>query len=173
MRRLTPVLLISLLTACNSPSQNRYDSQDVGHNAVILFGTVLSERPVDITGKNTGTGAMGGAAAGAIGGSAIGQGRGSLLGLVGGAIIGGIAGHIAEQELENRQGIEYIVKFPSNGTTQSIVQNIAKTDIPIAAGECVMVQMNGTYQRVLPSTDASECHAAAKHRKRKHEDDEG
>jgi outer membrane lipoprotein SlyB len=144
-----------ILSACNPPSQNRYDSPDIGHNAIIQFGVVLSERQVEITGQNTGAGAVGGTAAGAIAGSALGQGRGSLLMLVGGAIVGGIAGHIAEQALKDRQGVEYIVKFPA--TTQSIVQNIAKTDTPISKGECVMVQMNGSYQRVLPAQDDSEC----------------
>ena len=63
-----------------------------------------------------------------------------------GAVAGGIAGAAAEQAMANRQGIEYIIKF-SNGVTQSIVQNIAKTDKPIEAGECIMVQMNGIPAR--------------------------
>ena len=164
--------LVFTLSACAPPSQSQYGDQDVGHNALILFGTVLSVRPVDIKGTNSGAGAGVGALAGGVAGSTIGRGNGSIVGLLGGAVIGGIAGAMAEQALKDRQGIEYIVKFPSNGTTQSIVQNIAKKDTPMDVGQCVMVQMNGTYQRVLPSPDQSECHPAPKHRKHHHSDDD-
>lgn len=169
-------LLTFTLSACSPPSQSQYGDQDVGHNSLVLFGTVISERPVDIKGTNSGAGAGIGALGGGIAGSALGRGNGSLLGLLGGAVIGGIAGAVAEQSLKDRQGIEYIVQFPINGTTQSIVQNIAKKDQPIAEGECVMVQMNGTYQRVLPARDDSQCETPTKHSKhhkryREHDDD--
>jgi outer membrane lipoprotein SlyB len=42
-----------LLASCANPSQSTYNDTDVGHNAVILFGTVISERPVDIKGTNS------------------------------------------------------------------------------------------------------------------------
>jgi outer membrane lipoprotein SlyB len=155
MKRIIALTTVLALTACGQPSQNTYNEADIGHNAVILYGIVKSVRPVDIKAQTTGVGAVAGAGAGAVGGSYLGRGGGSLIGLIGGAVIGGIAGAVAEQQLENRQGIEYIVKFNS-GLTQSIVQNIAKTDKPIDKGECVMVQMSGTYQRVLP-TDDSDC----------------
>ncbi|MGA7239909.1 MAG: hypothetical protein WBY44_29785, partial [Bryobacteraceae bacterium] len=87
-RPLCAVLSLFVLAACANPSQNSYSDQDVGRNALILFGTVVSERPVDIKGTNTGAGAGAGALAGGVAGSTIGRGNGSVLGLLGGAIIG-------------------------------------------------------------------------------------
>ena len=66
---------------------------------------------------------------------------------------------------ETAVGIEYVIKFAETGDTRSIVQNIAKTDTPVARGECVMVQMSGNYQRVLPDDDRSDCHIVASHKK--------
>ena len=146
-----------LLCSCAHPNQSNYGEAEVGHDMVVMYGIVKSVRKVDITGKNSGTGATVGLVGGAAAGSAIGNGRGSLIGLVAGAIIGGVAGGIAEQAMKDRQGIEYIIKFSETGDTRSFVQNIAKTDIPIAMGQCVMVQMSGHYQRVLPDDDISDC----------------
>lgn len=173
MRLIVSLALIPLLlSACAQSSQSQYSDQDVGHNALILFGTVISERPVDIKGTNSGAGAGVGVLAGGLAGSTLGRGNGSVIGLLGGMVIGGITGAITEQSLKDRQGIEYIVHFPVNGTTQSIVQNIAKKDTPIAEGECVMVQMNGTYQRVLPAPDDTECDDPKPVRHRHKHDDE-
>jgi outer membrane lipoprotein SlyB len=88
-----------------------------------------------------------------------------------GSVIGGIAGAAAEQAMANRQGIEYLIKF-QNGNTESIVQNIAKTDEPIAKGECVMVQFGSNYQRVLPDDDVEDCRPIAKPKKHHHKDDD-
>jgi outer membrane lipoprotein SlyB len=176
MRRLLAVTFTAcfLLTACHPPSQNNYGEADVGHTAIIAYGIVKSARPVDITGQNSGGGAGVGAIAGGLAGSTIGRGNGSILGLVGGAIIGGIAGAAAEQALKDRQGIEYIIKF-QNGNTESVVQNIAKSDRPIAAGQCVMVQFGTNYQRVLPDDDEEDCRpvkAAKKHHRHKDDDED-
>jgi|ERR1035438_5852509 outer membrane lipoprotein SlyB len=159
--------ILLLLTACHPPSQNNYSEADVGRTAVIAYGTVKSERPVDITGKNSGTGAMVGVAGGALAGSEFGQGRGTLASMLVGAVVGGVAGAAAEQAMANRQGVEYMIKF-KNGVTESIVQNIAKTDKPIAAGECVMVQFGTNYQRVLPDDDDSDCRPVVKKHKKHH-----
>jgi outer membrane lipoprotein SlyB len=174
-RLLCAALALVMLASCANPSQNTYNDIDVGHNAIILFGTVVSARQVDIKGTNTGGGAGVGALAGGVAGSTIGNGNGSIIGLLGGAIIGGVAVAMTEQALKDRQGIEYIITFAQTGQTQSIVQNIAKTDQPIAEGECVMVQMNGHYQRVLAAKDDSQCEPpkSSKHEKhKKHHDDE-
>lgn len=140
------------LTACNPPSQNRYGYQDVGQNAIVVFGTVVSERPVDITGKNTGVGAGVGVGGGALAGSLLGHGGGSIAGMLAGAVIGGVAGAVAEQSLADTKGIEYVIT-EANGQTVSIVQNIAKDDKPIKVGHRVMVQTGIGYQRVLPADD--------------------
>lgn len=150
--KLAALLIPLMMTACHPPSQNRYGYQDVGKNTLIEYGRVTSSRPVDITGKNHGVGAAAGAAGGAIAGAQIGSGDGSLAGLVAGALIAGIVGHMAEQAVADSTGIEYIVKM-EGGSTQSIVQNVAADDRPIAVGQRVMVQLNGEYRRVLPAEE--------------------
>lgn len=40
-----------LVVACSPVGQNRYNYDEVGKAAVVEFGTVISSRPVDITGK--------------------------------------------------------------------------------------------------------------------------
>lgn len=149
-----PLHLLPLLAllACQYPSQNRYGAADVGMNAVVEFGTVVSARPVEITGKSSGTGALVGATAGAYGGSYVGNGSGSLGGLLAGLIVGAAVGAAAEQAMQDRQGVEYVVTLES-GVTQSIVQNVAADDAPLAVGDRVMVQTAGEYRRVLPAGD--------------------
>ena len=164
--------LIFLLSACTQPGQSQYGFADVGKVTVVKFGVIEDERPVDITGQNTGTGAAGGAAAGAIAGSAIGQGRGSLLALVGGAIIGGIAGHMTEQALQDRKGIEYTIDLDL-GETVTVVQNIQKEDAPLAIGARCKVQTSGQYQRVLPSNKPLPDKGGEKPKKKhRHHDDD-
>jgi len=162
-----PCIALSLLmlTSCAHQNQNTYGDAEVGHDTMVLYGIVKSARQVDIKAQNTGTGATLGAVGGGVAGSQIGNGRGSVVGLLAGAIIGGIAGSIAEQSLKDRQGIEYIIKMSETGDTRSVVQNIAKTDVPIAKGQCVMVQISGSYQRILPDDDISDCPKPVKHKK--------
>ena len=148
------LVMVALLAACGEPpSQDRYDSRDVGMNATVLFGTVLSERQVQVTGQDTGNGALIGGVGGGVAGSVIGAGNGSILTALGGALIGMYAGNKAEKGMGNRVGIEYIIAL-ENGWNQSIVQNIAKDDVPIAVGTRVMVQTQGSYRRVLPAAMA-------------------
>lgn len=156
-----------LLCSCAHPDQNTYGDKEVGHDAVIFHGRVKSARQVDIKAQNTGTGAALGAVGGGVAGSTIGSGRGSVIGILAGAVIGGVAGAAAEQALKDRQGIEYIIKISETGETRSVVQNIAKTETPIAKGQCVMLQVSGSYQRVLPDDDEDDCPAPVVH-KQKH-----
>jgi outer membrane lipoprotein SlyB len=144
---LIPILL---LAACAPPGQDRYDDRDVGRNATIRFGKVLSERPVEITGKNTGVGAAAGVGGGALAGSLLGRGTGSIGGMLAGAVVGGLAGVVAEKAISGREGIEYIVA-EDGGDTVSVAQNVAEGDRPIRAGDRVMVQSGLSYQRVLPA----------------------
>jgi outer membrane lipoprotein SlyB len=151
MKKTTAILAaLALLSACAHPNQNRYAARDVGLTADIEFGTVAAVRTVEITGENSGAGAAVGMTAGAVGGSFIGSGDGSIAGLLAGAIIGAVAGAAAEQAMQDRQGIEYVVKLDT-GKAQSVVQNIAEGDAPIAVGDRVMVQQQGGYRRVLPA----------------------
>lgn len=150
---ITAFTSLALLASCAPPpSQNNYNENEVGRSAIVSFGTVITERQVNITGNSSGVGAVGGAGAGALAGSAIGHGNGSLVGLLAGAVIGGVAGAAAEQAMKDRKGIEYTIT-DEHGLTRTVTQNIAKDDKPIEIGHRVMVQDYGTYQRVLPADD--------------------
>jgi len=153
-----------MLASCAHPDQNTYGDTEVGHDTVVLYGIVKSVRKVDVKAQNTGTGATIGAVGGGVAGSQIGNGRGGIVGLLAGAVIGGVAGAMAEQSLKDRQGIEYIIKMSETGDTRAVVQNIGKNDIPIEKGQCVMLQLSGHYQRVLPDDDADDCPKTVKHK---------
>jgi outer membrane lipoprotein SlyB len=151
MKRLIVVLLICLtLNACAYDSQNTYSWQDVGRETSVEFGRIVAAREVKIQGPNTGVGAGAGMAAGAGLGSTIGSGDGTIAGIVAGAVLGTIIGAAAEQQMQNRKGIEYTITKRS-GKTVTIVQNIAKDDQPLRRGERVIIQTSGTYMRVLPA----------------------
>ena len=142
------IALAALLAGCVHPSQNRYGSADVGMNAVVGFGTVVSIRQVEIIGQGSGAGATVGLGAGLAAGSQFGSGSGSLGAALAGALIGAAVGAAAEQAMQDRQGVEYVVTL-EDGETQSIVQDIARDDVPLRVGQRVMLQTSGTYRRVL------------------------
>jgi outer membrane lipoprotein SlyB len=153
MKRIIAALcVLSLLSACAHPSQNRYGFQDVGRATQVDYGRVVAVRQVEITGQNTGLGAAAGMTAGMYGGAHIGNGSGQLGALLAGAIIGAVAGAAAEQAMADRQGVEYVIAI-RKGKTVTIVQNIAKDDEPIRKGARVMIQTSGQYQRVLPADE--------------------
>ena len=136
------------LSGCSSPGQNQYSYQDVGHSTLVEFGTVIAVRSVNITGENTGLGAVLGAGTGAGAGSYIGSGSGNIWAIAGGAVLGGIAGAFAEQGLSDGLGVEYIIT-KENGQTVTIVQNKKEEDAVFPIGGRVIVQTSGAYQRVL------------------------
>jgi outer membrane lipoprotein SlyB len=145
------VVPLFALAACAKPqgmSQYKYD--EVGRSVVVDFGTVITAREVGITGKNTGAGALTGAAVGAGAGSYVGSGSGSAWAVGGGLLAGAIVGAAAEQAIADSVGIEYVVTT-EKGTTMTVVQNMNKEDTVIPAGSRVMVQTSGSYQRVLPA----------------------
>lgn len=139
------------LSGCNRPGQNFYHQSEVGQVSAVSFGTVVGARDIGIIGERTGAGALlGGAAGGAIG-SQIGGGTGQAVAIGGMLIAGAIAGAVAEQALQDRTGVEYVVVLEA-GVTLTIVQEKAAGDRILAAGERVMVQNSGGYQRVLPAS---------------------
>lgn len=140
-----------LLFACNAdPSQNRYNYNEVGQSVIVEFATVVAVKPVDITGRNTGAGALAGAAVGAGAGSYAGNGSGQGWAVAGGAVAGAIAGAVVEQQAANRKGYEYVV-VTEHKQTKTIVQYQNEGDVVFKQGDRVMVQTKGTYQRVLPT----------------------
>src|SRR5258708_4467084 len=140
-----------LMSSCEFSTQNRYNYADVGQATVVQFGTVLASRPVQITGENSGAGALLGAGGGAAAGAQFGRSGGNVAAALGGAAIGAVVGFAAEQALSNRNGIEYTITL-SNGKTITIAQNQRTEDVVFHPGDRVIVQRSGTYQRVLSAS---------------------
>lgn len=136
-----------LLVACAKPGQNRYMEAEVGKIQTITFGTIVTSREVEIQGESTGIGAALGATGGV--GSVV-----AASNVVSGAVAAGIAayavGAMIEEQMQKRQGVEYIVTLET-GLTVTLVQNLNQGDRMLAVGERVFVQNAGQYQRVLPA----------------------
>lgn len=146
----TSICLAASLTGCATQGQSRYSFQDVGRASVVEFGTVVASRQVDIRGQNTGVGGVVGGTAGGLAMSNVGQGSGNVAAILGGVLVGAAIGAMAEQAASDRVGIEYTITL-ANGKTITIVQEQASGDRVFSPSERVMVQANGTYQRVLPA----------------------
>jgi outer membrane lipoprotein SlyB len=161
---------VSMLSACaQQQSQNAYNDNEVGKQTDIEFGVIKAVKHVKVQAQSSEIGTLGGAAVGGVGGSEFGNGKGAILTTIAGAIAGGFAGSAAENALNNKVGIQYVIK-KENGKTVSIVQNIDKDDKPLHIGQRVMIQtsgeyqqasgrgqhgaQNGQYQRVLPADDS-------------------
>jgi outer membrane lipoprotein SlyB len=150
---LIAVSSLALLTACQAdPGQNRYNYNEVGQSVIVEFASIVGVKEVEITGRNTGGGALAGAAVGAGAGSYAGSGSGEAWAMAGGAVAGAVAGAMAEQALADRKGYEYIV-VTEHKATKTIVQYQNPEDRVFRKGERVMVQTKGSYQRVLPTDD--------------------
>ncbi len=161
-RVLMVALCVVALAGCKErPGQNTYRAGEVGSSRAVEFGTVLNVRQVNVTGENSGTGTLLGGGLGAAGGSYVGKGDGNAWATAGAAIVGAVAGHYAEQEMNDRQGLEYVVNLQS-GETKTIVQEIIAGDVVFKAGDKVMLQYcdagedsrkcadGKQYQRLLP-----------------------
>lgn len=153
MKKIATILLCLALSACaKNQGQNRYNYNEVGQSTIVEYAVIVKTKEVDITGRNTGTGAAAGALAGGVGGYQVGNGNGQLAATIGGAVIGAIAGGVAEQALADQKGYEYTI-VTEDKKTKTVVQNQNKEDQVFKKGDRVMVQTTGTYQRVLPTDD--------------------
>jgi outer membrane lipoprotein SlyB len=145
------LILLLLLSACAPVhGQNKYNFSEAGQVTELEYGKVIRVREVAVAGRNTGLGMTTGMVAGSAAGYHVGSGNGQIAGLLAGMIIGGVAGHIAEQEMQNYRGYEYVIRM-ENKKTISVVQNQQPGDKVFQKGDKVMVQTSGAYQRV---TDA-------------------
>jgi hypothetical protein len=68
------------------------------------------------------------------------------------AVIGGVlgagAGYLAQRQMNNRDGIEYVLQM-DDGRTVTLVQNRADDEAPLPDGTPVLVQVSGQYTRVI------------------------
>jgi outer membrane lipoprotein SlyB len=150
MRTVAFVLVPALsLAGCAHPSGSTYQAGDVGRTIETAQGSVISSRPVSISGDVNAVGPLAGGAAGAAG-SALAFSGGSNTGLIAvlGGLIGAGIGYISQQQLNNREGIEYVLEM-DDGRTVTLVQNRADDEVPLADGTPVLVQVSGQYTRVI------------------------
>lgn len=140
------------LQGCNYSTQSRYNYSEVGQIQVVKFGTVISVRDIEITADNSLAGGVAGGAGGAAAGAQVGSGSGSIAAAVGGAVTGALVGSALEQAIRNRGGVEYTVVL-ENGKVLTIAQNVGEKDVIFETDDRVIVQINGSYQRVLPANN--------------------
>lgn len=139
------LVAVLLIGGCTHASTSTYDAADVGRTIETASGTVLASRPVDIKGGTTAAGPLaGGALGGATGGLTFGSGWAAVIG----AVVGAGVGYVAEQQINNREGTEYVVEM-DDGRTVTIVQNRESGRPPLPDGTHVMVQYSGQYTRIM------------------------
>jgi len=139
------LIALALLAGCQrNVSPDTYSVGSVGQLNRATRAVVVSARAVNISGTQSGLGAMTGAAAGGIGGSQIGRGGGTAAAILAGVAVGGIAGAMAEEAATGQIGTEYIVET-ENGLLMTLVQG-AIPYFPI--GQKVLV-IYGSQSRII------------------------
>ena len=147
MRAVALLLVAALVLAgCAHPSGTTYEAGDVGRTIETTQGSVVSSRTVKIAGESNAVGPVAGGALGAAGSALAFQGSG-LVAVIGGVLGAGI-GYLTQQQLNNREGIEYVLQM-DDGRTVTLVQNRASDEAPLPDGTPVLVQVSGQYTRVI------------------------
>jgi outer membrane lipoprotein SlyB len=147
MRAVAGLAVASLLLAgCAHPSSTTYETGDVGRTIETAQGSIVSSRVVKIAGDTNAAGPLAGGALGAAGSALAFQGSG-LVAVIGGVLGAGI-GYLAQKQLNNREGIEYVLEM-EDGRTVTLVQNRASDETPLPDGTPVLVQVSGQYTRVM------------------------
>jgi outer membrane lipoprotein SlyB len=149
------VALMVSVAACSHPSSKTYGDSEVGQTIETAQGSVVSSRVVDVAGEPGFIGAGAGAAVGAAGGGLAVNGPASLLVAIVGGLVGAGIGYMAEKQMGDRDGIEYVLQM-DDGRLVTLVQNREDEEEPLADGTPVLVQVAGQYTRVMP-------HPAADH----------
>ncbi|MGI9491169.1 MAG: hypothetical protein ACR2QF_01955 [Geminicoccaceae bacterium] len=145
------VLIPLMLAGCTHPSSNTYEAADVGRTIETTKASVVSSRIVEISGEKNMVGpGVGGATAAATTGIFVNGGSAGLISLLAG-IVGAGVGYLTQEKLNDREGIEYVLKVDDDRTV-TLVQNREDEEEPIADGTPVLVQLNGRYTRVIPDT---------------------
>jgi outer membrane lipoprotein SlyB len=135
-----------LLAGCGHPSGSTYQAGDVGRTIETAQASVVSSRLVKVAGEANMVGPVAGGALGASGSALAFEGSG-LVAVIGG-VLGAGMGYLAQQQMNNREGIEYILQM-DDGRTVALVQNREAEEQPLPDGTPVLVQVSGQYTRVI------------------------
>jgi outer membrane lipoprotein SlyB len=136
----TALVAVLAVSGCaRDISGGSYVASKVGEVQETLAGKVISVRQVRVESEdqledNT-LGLAAGGIAGGVAGNSFGKGTGKGLATVGGALAGATLGALAQKELKNQMGMEYVVKL-DRGDLLTVVQG---TDEPIGVGQRVYV----------------------------------
>jgi outer membrane lipoprotein SlyB len=148
MRAVVCLIVGALLFAgCCHPSSSTYESADVGRTIETAQASVVSSRVVKIAGQSNAVGPLAGGALGTAGSGLAFNGDLGLIAVIGG-VLGAGAGYLAQKQLNNREGIEYVLEL-DDGRTVTLVQNRASEEVPLPDGTPVLVQVSGQYTRVI------------------------
>ena len=127
---LTTTVALFTAAAMLAGCARNLDSNTVSSSATagkVVYGTVISARPVTIKDhtklQDNTAGGLAGGAAGGIAGSAIGRGKGSDIAAIGGAIAGAVLGAYAEDALSTQNGYEYIVKLQGDPSKKPVTKH--------------------------------------------------
>jgi outer membrane lipoprotein SlyB len=136
----------ALLSACAGPSSSGsvYNTYQTMNEQVVRMGTVESVRNVTIANRDSGVGALGGAALGGLAGSEIGHGGGSAAVGIVGALAGGLLGDRIENQANQKPGFEITVRL-DNGELRSVTQ---AADEMFRPGDRVRLLSDGHTTRV-------------------------
>ena len=135
-----------VLAGCAHPSSTTYETGDVGRTIETAPASVVSSRVVQIAGDANAVGPVAGGALGAAGSALAFEGSG-LVAVIGG-VLGAGAGHLAQKQLNKREGIEYLLRM-DDGRAVTLVQNRDGDEAPLPDGTPVLVQVSGQYTRVI------------------------
>jgi len=134
------VALVAVMTACaHDPGTPVYGRRDVQKAWSVREGTVGDVREVEIEGRRTMVGRIGGGLIGYELGRSIGGGSGSRIAGAAGAVAGAVAGEAAEEAMTRERGFEILVEL-EDGRSLVIVQ---PADQIFAVGEKVRVYTRG------------------------------
>jgi outer membrane lipoprotein SlyB len=142
------VVLMVSVAACSHPSSTTYDDTEVGQAIETAPGSVVSSRIVNVSDEPGVVGVSAGAGAGAAGGGLAVAGPAGLLVAIVGGVVGAAIGYMAEKQMKDRDGIEYVLKM-HDGRLVTLVQNRDSDEQPLPHGARVLVQLHGQYARVV------------------------
>jgi outer membrane lipoprotein SlyB len=148
------VVVMVSVASCSHPSSTTYGDTEIGQAIETAPGSVVSSRIVNVSDEPGLVGASTGAAVGAAGGSLAVTGPAGLLVAIVAGLVGAGIGYMAEKEMKDRDGIEYVLEM-DEGRLVTLVQNRESDEQPLPEGARVLVQLNGQYTRVMahPAVD--------------------
>ena len=148
--KMLPFLIFFVfLGGCSLHSSSIYERGEMGAPAYFKKGVILSVRDVKIKGRESGVGALAGAAAGGLAGSTLGNNTATkALGGLGGAVIGGIVGNTTENLITGGNASEFIIQ-PDKGESYSLVQ---VNDENLKVGERVLIMESDKLRIVRDNT---------------------